>query len=46
MQTKGPVPSHCSRSVSKFQRRFDEVFKSEGVDVIHLPFRRPGPHGP
>ena len=26
---------------SKFSAAFDEVFKSEGVDVIHLPFRRP-----
>jgi len=26
---------------SKFSAAFDEVLKSEGVDVIHLPFRRP-----
>jgi transposase InsO family protein len=33
-------PSSWDRD-SKFSAAFDEVFKSEGVDVIHLPFRRP-----
>ena len=34
-------PSSCSYQDSKFIAGFDEVFKSEGVRVIRLPYRAP-----
>lgn len=32
-------------SDSKFTAAFDEVFRSEGIKVIHTPIRAPQPNG-